>query len=162
MKALNLLFIFFIVLLPVSCRLRMEPDGYSLNFFNKTENDVLYFLCRWDTEYTRQFVRENKLNADSTLYHKDWANPNHFHPFFMVEDDPEVFLKSTDTISLFILDKEEYEGKTWSQLVDSAHFRQIYHLSGDDIRLIGTKIPYPPTEIMRNMVMVPSYEEAVR
>ncbi len=31
-------------------------------------------------------------------------------------------MKSTDTIFLFILSKEEYEGETWLQLVDSGMF----------------------------------------
>ena len=161
MKIFKSLVVVFLVLASVSCKLRMEPDSYSLNLLNETE-DKVYTLCRWDTEHTRQFVRENKLNMDSTLYHVMWIGPNYFHAFFDTENDYMDFLKSTDTITVFILDKEEYEGKRWSQLVDSAHFRQIYHLSGDDIRLIGRKVPYPPSEIMRNMVMVPSYEEAVR
>ena len=161
MKIFKSLVVVSLVLIPVSCRLRMEPDSYSLNLLNKTESKV-YTLCRWDTEHTRQFVKENKLNVDSSLYHVMWISPNYFHAFFDTEKDYMDFLKSTDTITVFILDKDEYEGKTWSQLVDSAHFRQIYHLSGDDIRLIGRKVPYPPSEIMRNMVMVPSYEEAVK
>ncbi len=88
--------------------------------------------------------------------------PNWAPTLWCFGDQPEDFLKPTDTLTIFILDKEEYEGKTWSQLVDSAHFRQIYHLSGDDVRQLGSEIPYPPSDVMRYMDMEPPYEEAVR
>ena len=64
-----------------------------------------------------------------------------------------------DTISLFILSKEEYEGKSWSQLVDSGQFLQVYHLSGDDIRRLGSCVPFPPTKEMCDMVMEPACQE---
>ena len=163
MKQLKSFFVGFIVLFYlVSCEhLSMEPDFYCINMFNKTD-DFLYVLCRWDTKNTGLYMKERGLHKDSSLYHIEDVKPNYFDPFFMVERNPEDYLKSTDTLTVFILDKDEYEGKTWSQIVDSAHFRQIYHLSGDDIRLLNARVPYPPSEIMRNMDMVPSYEEAVK
>ena len=163
MKIVNLLYIAPLAMLSVllkSC-LTMEAPTYSLHLHNQTK-DELYVLNRWDCEYTGQYVKETNLCEDSSLYSKKRLSPDWMPDLWEFSEDPEKFLNPTDTLTIFILDKEEYEGKTWSQLVDSAHFRQIYHLSGDDIRLIGWKIPYPPTEIMRNMVMVPSYEEAVR
>ena len=163
MKIVNLLYIASLAILSVflkSC-LKTEASMYPLDLYNQTEDD-LYTLCRWDTYYTNQYNREDALGVDSTLYHKEKVESGYYHAFFENGRDPRDFLKPTDTLTIFILDKEEYEGKTWSQLVDSAHFRQIYHLSGDDIRLIGRKVPYPPSEIMRDMDMVPSYEEAVK
>ena len=154
-RRLFVLFLPFILeILMTSCPMDV---GYGLSLYNNT-NDTLYVVCRWDDYYTSC----DTLSCDSAKYIIDDVRGNYHVPFFFSDERPDDFLRTTDTLTIFILDKEEYEGKTWSQLVDSAHFRQIYHLSGDDIRLIGTKIPYPPTEIMRNMDMVPSYEEAVR
>ena len=162
MKIVNLLYIAPLAMLSVflkSC-LTMEAPIYCIHSYNQTE-DELYALYRWDCEYTEQYTKI-VLSEDSSLYSSMKMSPDWAPSLWCFSEKPENFLKPTDTLTIFILDKDEYEGKTWSQLVDSAHFRQIYHLSGDDIRLIGTKIPYPPTEIMRNMDMVPSYVEAVR
>ena len=147
-------------LLLVSC-LTMETPYYSLFFCNNSENE-LYILYRKDIKYKEQYVRENEMHEDSTLYNQKRFETNWSLPILGFDDNPEDFLKPTDTLTVFILDKEEYEGKNWSQLVDSVHFRQIYHLSGDDIRLLKSDIPYPPTEKMRNMDMVPSYDEIER
>ena len=163
MKIVNLLYIAPLAMLSVflkSC-LTAEAPIYCIYLHNQT-NEELYTMYKWDSEYRGQYIKVNRLSEDSSMYGSMKVIPDGHHTLWCFSEKPEAFFNSTDTLSIFILDKDEYEGKTWSQLVDSAHFRQIYHLSGDDIRLIGTKIPYPPTEIMRNMDMVPSYEEAVR
>ncbi|MCQ2217432.1 MAG: hypothetical protein MJZ33_02975 [Paludibacteraceae bacterium] len=139
----------------------MEPNMYTLSLENKSGGD-LYALCRWDTYDRKEYVKEKMLDKDSSLYISVKVEPGYYHAFWEEYEEPQYLFKPTDTINVFILDKEEYEGKTWSQLVDSAHFRQIYHLSGDDIRLIGKRIPYPPNEKMCNMDMVPSYDEIER
>ena len=164
LKSISAVLIMLLSVFCVSC-LPMEGDDYfGIDFSNNAESE-LYVVVRYSVYYesTGQYAREDELYKDSSLYHKvrleanwDWSG------LFDFEENPEKFLESTDTLTIFILDKEEYEGKTWSQIVDSAHFRQIYHLSGDDIRLLNAKVPYPPSEIMRNMDMVPSYEEGVR
>ena len=166
MKTLKSILAVLIVLLSafcVSCLPMEGDDSFEIKFSNNAESE-LYVVVRYSVYYesTGQYAREEGLYKDSSLYHIEDVKPNYFDPFFMVERNPEDYLKSTDTLTVFILDKDEYEGKTWSQIVDSAHFRQIYHLSGDDIRLLNARVPYPPSEIMRNMDMVPSYEEAVK
>ena len=163
MKRLECLSVVIFALLTIfanSC-ISMEPPLYGLYLDNKTEED-LYALCRWDTYYSNKYIKEDRLEEDSSLYKKVKIEVGYFHAFFEVDEEPEDYLKATDTITVFILSKEDYESKTWGQLVDTFCFRQIYHLSGDDIRLIGWKIPYPPTEKMRNMDMVPSYDETVK
>ena len=167
MKTLKSILTVIVMLLSsfcISC-ITMEEDGdyYEIDFLNNTESE-LYVVVRYSVYYesTGQYAREDVLCKDSSLYNKKRFGANWKLSLFTFDEDPENFLKSTDTLTIFILDKEEYEGKTWSQLVDSAHFRQIYYLSGDDIRLLNSKVPYPPSEAMRNMDMVPSYEEAVR
>ena len=163
MKVLNLLYIILLVLLSVvlkSC-ITAEAPIYCIHLHNQTENEM-YAIYKWSCEYDGQYTKEIKLSEDSSLYNSQRMCPNWAPNLWCFDYQPEDFLKPTDTLTIFILDKEEYEGKTWSQLVDSAHFRQIYYLSGDDIRLIGWEIPYPPSEKMRNMDMVPSYDEAVK
>ena len=160
LKAFCFTLIVLISLCYISC-LSMEPDTYCLFLKNNTE-ETLYVVYRWKYVSKNSYTKENELSMDSIMYDKGKLKSGAARDLWYFDEEPKDILKPTDTLTIFILDKEEYEGKTWSQLVDSAHFRQIYHLSGDDIRLIGTKVPYPPTEIMRNMDMVPSYEEAVR
>ena len=155
MLCVSLLMLFSVVL--NSC-LTLEAPIYCIFLQNKTE-DELFTIYKMSSN---TFTKVNKLPEDSSLYDSYRMCPNWAPTLWCFGDQPEDFLKPTDTLTIFILDKEEYEGKTWSQLVDSAHFRQIYHLSGDDVRQIGSKIPYPPSDVMRYMDMEPPYEEAVR
>ena len=155
----------FVVTLP-SCHKWLgddEENGVMLN--NISPSDV-YVLYEYDShsEYNRQ--NQLHLTEDSSFYYakvtKILSNTSEYCLHISSDEGPNAYWSSVDTLSLFILDKEEYEGKTWEVLEHSCQFKQIYHLSGDDIRLLDAKVPYPPSEIMRNMVMVPSYEEAVK
>lgn len=141
----------------VSCKLTMEEPTYWIHITNNSKEKI-YVICRWNTE-EGLLSKETKLGEDSSIYENTYIEPNWSRDIWGFSDEPEIILKSTDTVTLFILEKEAYEGKKWKQLIDSAQFRQIYHLSGDDIRLIGRKIPYPPTEIMRDMDIIPKYGE---
>ena len=132
---------------------------YEISLNNNT-NDTVCSLCIYGDLYRFQSV--DTLDKDSSIYEVSIIPANSSGLVVGISDVDSKFLQSSDTVTIFILDKEEHESKMWFQLVKSAHFRQIYHLSGDDIRLLKRKIPYPPSEIMRNMVMVPSYEEAVK
>ncbi|MCQ2217265.1 MAG: hypothetical protein MJZ33_02120 [Paludibacteraceae bacterium] len=161
MKTKKMLYVNLLALLSVvlkSC-ITLEAPIYCIHLKNKTE-DELFTIYRWSSDDT--FTKVNKLSEDSSWYITMKTDPNWAPTLWCFGDRPEDFLKPTDTLTIFILDKEEYEGKAWSQLADSAHFRQIYHLSGDDVRQIGSKIPYPPSDVMRYMDMEPPYEEAVR
>lgn len=133
-----------------------ETNGVKV--INRSTDDI-YTLCSiLNRPYS--FKKSEVLDADSLSYEtilikgkgkktaREWAGPS-----------AEKVMKSTDTISLFILSKEEYEGKSWSQLVDSGQFLQVYHLSGDDIRRLGSCVPFPPTKEMCDMVMEPACQE---
>ena len=160
MKTKKMLYVNLLALLSVilkSC-ITLEAPIYCIFLQNKTE-DELFTIYRWSSD---TFTKVNKLSEDSSWYITMKTDPNWAPTLWCFGDRPEDFLKPTDTLTIFILDKEKYEGKAWSQLADSAHFRQIYHLSGDDVRQLGSKIPYPPSDVMRYMDMEPPYEEAVR
>lgn len=160
MKMVKLLYMVSMAFFFVSC-LTMEPNEYDVVLYNNTE-DELYILTKRSYGQVESYMKIDSLYRDSSLITELRAKANMLCYIGGWDRDPQDFIKSTDTLTIFILDKEEYEGKTWSQIVDSAHFRQIYHLSGDDIRLLNARVPYPPTEAMRNMDMVPSYENAVK
>ncbi len=131
-----------------------ETNGVKVSN-NSDEN--IYTLCV--LYKPSHFCKVEILTSDSLFYESiyikkgekklatEWTGPS-----------AEKIMKSTDTISLFILSKEEYEGKTWSQLVDSGKFL-VYHLSGDDIRRLGSCVPFPPTSKMCDMVMEPACQE---
>ena len=149
----------FIVVSMWSCKDFYMDSMYEISLNNNT-SDTICSLCIYGDYYRFQSV--DTLDKDSSIYEVSIIPANSSGLVVGISDVDSKFLKSNDTITVFILDKKEYESKIWSQLADSAPFRQVYHLSGDDIRLLKRKVPYPPSEAMRNMDMVPSYEEAVR
>lgn len=133
---------------------------YEITLINNS-NDTIYSLCIEGNMYRFQSV--DTLDKDSSIYEIAYIPANRKDFFVGISDiDPKKFPRRTDTITVFILDKKEYESKSWAQLTDSAHFKQIYHLSGDDIRKLDSDVPYPPTEAMRNIDMVPSYDETMK
>ncbi len=157
-KILSSFIVFLLItLLLLSCEKNIfhrDTSYYSIEIDNRTEQNI-YALCRYE-EYKK---RHNCLLNDSVVYHiVNIAGGENIH-FLEMRFDPEKFFLSTDTISIFILSKEEYEGKSWSQLVDSGQFLQVYHLSGDDIRRLGSCVPFPPTAEMCDMVMEPACQE---
>lgn len=163
MKTSNLLHVTLLVLFSVvlnSC-IATEPPFYCLYLENQTEDELYTIFKFYHMNGNDCFTKEKALSKDVKYRHQK-SFPDRYTTLWSFDYRPGDFLKPTDTLTIFILDKEEYEGRTWSQLVDSTHFRQVYHLSGDDIRLIGKDIPYPPSEKMRYMDMEPPYEEAVR
>ena len=71
MKRLECLSVVIFALLTIfanSC-ISMEPPLYGLYLDNKTEED-LYALCRWDTYYSNKYIKEDRLEEDSSLYKK--------------------------------------------------------------------------------------------
>ena len=138
-----------------SCHEWLEGFKYAVDMKNISTSEiyVLYGL-------QSKFIRQDNLTLDSALCEITKIPIGEKKPVLWVRDvNSDEFWKSTDTISLFILSKEEYEGKTWTQLVDSGQFLQVYHLSGDDIRRLGSCVPFPPTKEMCDMVMEPACQE---
>lgn len=143
------------MLLPIcSCGDFFENDFYVINVDNKSEN-LVYSICRYDGKFQKQ----NGLKIDSVNYHIMAINEKSVVRYIGMEENPEEVLSPSDTISIFFLKKEDFESKTWKQLVDSSYFCQVYHLSGNDIRRLGSNVPFPPTSAMSDMDIVPAYGE---
>lgn len=138
-----------------SCHEWLEGCKYGVEMKN-TSTSEMYALYRYKHEY----IRDNHLTLDSSMYEKNQIPVGDKKTVLYVSGfNSDEFWKSTDTISIFVFLKEEFEGKTWTQLVDSGKSLQVYHLSGDDIRRLGSCVPFPPTGAVCDMVIDPSCGE---
>ena len=134
-----------------SCKKFFEEDVYVINVDNRSD-DYMYSIYRLDGEYKKQ----STLKIDSLRYNVMGVKANSSIRFIGVESNPEECLSPQDTISIFLVHQADFEGKTWKQLVASPRFTQVYHLSGDDIRRLKSNVPFPPTEGMCEMDIVPA------
>jgi hypothetical protein len=69
-----------------------------------------------------------------------------------------------DTLSLFIFHTDTLTKYSWEEIRREYKILRRYDLSIEDIHRLKNKydvpkIPYPPTEIMKNMKMYPPYEK---
>ena len=134
-----------------SCKKFFEEDVFVINVDNRSD-DYLYSICRLDGEYKKQ----SALKIDSLKYNVMGVKGTSSIRFIGLEANPEECLSPRDTISIFFVHQADFEGKTWKQLVASPRFTQVYHLSGDDIRRLKSNVPFPPTEGMCEMDIVPA------
>ena len=65
-------------------------------------------------------------------------------------------LDDQDTIVISVFDAEQPDKK------DSECFLVRYHLSKEDLKKVNFHVCYPPTEIMSDFYMKPSFEEVIR
>lgn len=64
----------------------------------------------------------------------------------------------SDTLSIFIFHTDTIKNNTWNSIIDEYKVLKRYDLSIEDIQLLDYEIPYPPTELMKDMRMYPPYE----
>ncbi len=63
-----------------------------------------------------------------------------------------------DTLSIFIFNMDDLtQNSSWDELTYGKRFLQRYDMSLEDMKGLGSKVPYPPTEVMKNMKMYPPY-----
>jgi hypothetical protein len=67
-----------------------------------------------------------------------------------------------DTVSIYIFNQDTLNRYSWEEIQRDYKILQRYDLSLEDIRKLKNQygvpeIPYPPTEIMKNMKMYPPY-----
>jgi hypothetical protein len=70
----------------------------------------------------------------------------------------------SDTLSIFYFHSDTLNKYSWEEIQRDYRILQRYDLSIEDIHVLYDQydipeIPYPPTEIMKNMKMYPSYEK---
>lgn len=62
-----------------------------------------------------------------------------------------------DTLSIFIIDSEEYENKSWNEVKNNYLILKRYDLSLENLKALNWTVTYPPTTDMKKMKMFPSY-----
>ncbi|MEC3882082.1 hypothetical protein [Parapedobacter sp. 10938] len=63
----------------------------------------------------------------------------------------------SDTISLFVLDREIYDKTPWEEVRDGYMVLQRYDVSLKDLHSLNFKLSYPPTATMKDIKMFPPY-----
>jgi len=64
-----------------------------------------------------------------------------------------------DTLSFYFFDANVIENEGWEKVRDEYLVLRRYDLSEDDLRTLDFTVPFPPTEVMRDMRMYPEFEE---
>jgi hypothetical protein len=63
-----------------------------------------------------------------------------------------------DTLSVFIFNMDDLtQNSSCDDLTYGKRLLQRYDMSLEDMKGLGSKVPYPPTEAMKNMKMYPPY-----
>ena len=134
-------------------------DKGSAEFYNMTEKDVVLlrdyisynYYPRHDTalDYNiEHWCRFNKIGKNEKFTFLRW-------------DDMDPLSKS-DTISIFILDKQVFDTISWKKICTDYLMLCRYDLSGEDLKTLNSTIPYPPSPAMKDMKMYPPYEEVIK
>lgn len=159
----------FIVLVTicVGCPFSMEPDTYSLFLDNKSNHNMSVLIGNLiseikypDTTLTHIIRKENVVKVPCTGQTEEGA----CNTFLSIEQRWPDWVKALplDTFSLFLFDTDTLMHYSLEEIITEYKILQRYDLSSDDmIKLLdGQKrviIPYPPTEVMKDMKMYPPY-----
>ncbi len=145
MKKFCIIVLVLLLYVNVFCNLYMDEETESIYYANNTDTSV-HIIAK--TQYADTIMP----CIFSENVHRTSVSP-HSERDALIDFD---FLNNTDTITLFIIKKDDVLNYSWKEIADNSMFLSIYILSKNDILLLSeTKfnktIPYPPTWKMRNM-----------
>ena len=128
----------------IRCELGLNYPDVSLSDVDKYANGGRDF---GPNEYASLFRGPTGLPSEHAVIHA--LNPN-------------------DTISVFIINLDTLKSYSWETIRDEYKIMVRYDLSADDIHSMEERdveaayvIPFPPSPVMKNMHMYPSYEEVI-
>jgi hypothetical protein len=61
-------------------------------------------------------------------------------------------------IRIYIFDEEVLLATSWNEIIANYMILQRYDLTIKDLQTLNWQIPYPPTEVMKDMKMYPAYD----
>jgi len=147
MKLLKFIILIFVFLTFTSC------DYYhSFDFINNSTHDVYLFLGVIDKDLSRS------LYPDTAITRNMWGRINRGESMDYFYSDA-IKDPWTNTVCLFILDADTIKSYSWEEIQDGYKVLQRYDISPENIKALKYKIPYPPSEAMKNMKMYPPYGE---
>lgn len=105
------------------------------------------------------------IKYDSLILSSETAKPVYYvYPLQSVQIlscDYQIYWHC-DTLSIYFIDKETLQKKTWDIIVQDTLWHKKYELSLSDIDILKDTIPYPPSAAMKNMKMYPPHEEIIK
>lgn len=154
------LFISFIILF-IFCSLTCKKDKYDCHFtrsFKNETNKKIYFETsdRYPDTVIRNGlqnpVKTPELNAvlpfsDNTYKRKSCIEAIYLHSI------------PSDTMMVYVFDAVVLENTDWETVKANNMYLQRYDLSLEDWKKLNFSIPFPATEVMRNMKMYPKFKQ---
>ena len=143
--------VFIGVLLFISCE--NPTQTYKFRIINNSEKTI-YFeknVSNRSNVYPDTLVPEQKVQLKVSPHTTSYQGG--------LISTEEVFKKyNIDTLSIYFFDAYIIDNYTWETIREEYKVLKRYDLSIKDIQLLDYEIPYPPTEVMRDMQMYPPYK----
>ena len=143
-----------------SCKfLESIISEYGIWMNNLSNNEVVVWGTYVQTNGTklpneRPVCDQVDRTADMSFYYSD--------VIMKQGKDWRKDLSATDTIRIFVFDKEIFEKTHWSVIRDQYLILQRYDFTKAELATLGWHIAYPPTLEMKDIKMWPPYEEAIK
>lgn len=150
--------LFFLVIILYSfssCELVMDHGKAGLDIENITQDSLFVYI---NTD------NKGKLYPDTTLPMKqigEIVSPESNHHISLhFSNFNDLFNKiGTDTISVFIINKDSIAIYGWYYIKDNYKILKRYDLSSKDIEYLHEYLTYPPSPKMSTIKMYPPYKE---
>ncbi len=126
-------------------------------FVNHSKEDIV--LLRDYYYYQHYETFDTTLQIDYTCYNFMRLLP-HDSQMIMNWYKKREICKS-DTFSVFVISADTMRSNSWSNICNNYIVLCRYDLSGNDIKLLNSIIPYPPSPEMKDIHMYPPYEEII-
>jgi hypothetical protein len=145
MKLLKFIVLIFGFLTFTSC-----DYNYSFVFSNNSTHDVCLFFGIIDWDFNRALYPDTAIIGSMGEVYRHGESK--IYTYSDAREDTW-----TNTICLFIFDKDTMNTYSWKQIQDDYKVLQRYDLSPENLQTLKYQISYPPTEAMKNMKMYPPY-----
>jgi hypothetical protein len=148
----NIIFLMGVLISIQSCLDKPLDPKYALSVINNSEDSVCAYSAdrRRPTQYPDTLLLANRpalfiIRPGGKSYNDS-----------QIPWTKEVEQLPGDTLSVFIIDAKLYRDSSWSYIRDNYRILKRYDLSSDNLKLLNSEIPYPPTEWMKeNVKMYP-------
>jgi hypothetical protein len=134
--------------------------SYSISINNKSKFSIAVYIAMSEKNaYPDTSLSFDKSFIEHTI--KPGNIADYSYPLLTIEE--RVLTLPKDTLSIYIFNKDALDTYPWEVIQRDYKILQRYDLSIEDIHKLKNKydvpeIPYPPTEVMKNMKMYPPYQ----
>lgn len=126
---------------------------YELDVYNNSNDTIACWFANVESTYPDTLLPEEKPSI-----HLELLNPNEENIVYSLGVSfDEWFDNEYDKISIYVFSKDTLDKYNWEEIRENYRLLIRYDLSYNDIKKLNYSIPFPPTEVMKNMQMYPSY-----